>query len=209
VPISEQKTLVQSSATDADGAAFVAIGASAGGLRALTTVLRALPQDFPAPIAVVQHLDPRYRSLMAQILGRQTCLPVREATEGVEALPGCVYTAPPDHHLLVCADGTLTLTQSDLVHFVRPSVDLLFESVAHVFRERAVAVILTGSGTDGASGVAAIKRAGGTVIVQNEASAEFPGMPLAALRAASVDMVLPLDEIAPALRRVVGPRASR
>jgi two-component system chemotaxis response regulator CheB len=92
---------------------------------------------------------------------------------------------------------------------VRPSVDLLFDSLAHAFRERAVAIILTGSGTDGASGVAAIKRGGGTVIVQNEQSAEFPGMPAAAVRAASVDMVLPLEEIAPALQRVVGRRASR
>jgi two-component system chemotaxis response regulator CheB len=146
---------------------------------------------------------------MAQILGRRTPLCVREAAAGAQARPGYVYIAPPDHHLLIGADGVLALSRSDLVHFVRPSIDLLFESLAHSFREQAVAVILTGSGTDGASGVSAIKRMGGMVIVQNEASAEFPGMPRAALQTACVDLVLPLEDIAAALQRVVGPRASR
>jgi two-component system chemotaxis response regulator CheB len=168
-----------------------------------------LPADFPAPIAVVQHLDPRYRSLMAQILGRKTHLLVREAATGQRAEPGVVYVAPPDHHLLIEPDGAFVLTRSELVHFVRPSIDLLFESLAGAFRERAVAVILTGSGSDGAAGVSAIKRMGGTVIVQDEKSAEFSGMPMAAQQAAPVDLVLALEEIAPALRRVVGPRASR
>ena len=209
MPISEQKPLVATPVEPVGTRGFVAIGASAGGLHALTTVLCALPGDFPAPIAVVQHLDPRYRSLMAQILGRKTHLLVREAAMGVRAEPGLVYVAPPDHHLLIEPDGTFTLTRSELVHFVRPSIDLLFESLAGAFRERAVGVILTGSGSDGAAGVSAIKRMGGTVIVQDEKSAEFSGMPTAAQRAATVDLVLPLEEIAPALRRVVGPRAPR
>jgi two-component system, chemotaxis family, protein-glutamate methylesterase/glutaminase len=211
VPISaEQKSLVEQQPTPVAGAhGLVAIGASAGGLRALTAVLCALPGDFPAPIAIVQHLDPRYRSLVAQILGRQTPLAVREVVDGMQAQPGTVYVAPPDHHLLIAADGIFSLSQTEVVHFVRPSIDLLFESLATSFRERAVAVILTGSGSDGAAGVLAIKRMGGTVIVQNEESAEFSGMPAAALRAVSVDLVLPLEEIAPALRRVVGERTSR
>ncbi len=209
MPISEQKSLVATPSEPVGAGEFVAIGASAGGLHALTTVLCALPGDFPAPIAVVQHLDPRYRSLMAQILGRKTHLLVRDAAAGLHAKPGGVYVAPPDHHLLIEADGTFALTQSDLVHFVRPSIDMLFESLARSFRERAVAVILTGSGNDGAAGVSAIKHMGGTVIVQDERSAEFSGMPTAALRAAAVDLVLPLEEIAPALRRVTGPRAPR
>jgi two-component system chemotaxis response regulator CheB len=200
--LSEQKTVAVTPATVARIPGFIAIGASAGGLHALTTVLCALPGDFAAPIAVVQHLDPRYRSLIAQILGRRTALSVRQVVDGIQTQIGTVYVAPPDYHLLVNEDGTLSLTQTVPVHFVRPSVDLLFESLARSFRDRAVAVILTGSGTDGASGASAIKHMGGTVIAQDD-RAEFPAMPAAARAATAVDLVLPLEEIAPALQRLV------
>jgi two-component system chemotaxis response regulator CheB len=187
---------------------IVALAASAGGLNALSRVLGALPADFPAALVVVQHLDPRHRSLMAEILTRRTGLRVSEAREGERLQPGQAYIAPPDRHLLVNPDGSLTLTRTELVHFVRPSADLLFESVAAAYRERAIAVILSGSGTDGAMGVKAIKKMGGTVIVQDERTAEFPGMPLAAREAAAADFVLPLPEIAPALQTLVlGARA--
>jgi two-component system chemotaxis response regulator CheB len=207
--ISPQQLLVESSGVAEVGPGFVAIGTSAGGLRALQTVLCDLPGDFPAPIAVVQHLDPRAPSLMASILARRTALTVREARPGLLARPGHVYIARPDYHLLIKADGYLALSHTKCVKFVRPSVDLLFDSLACAYRERAVAVILTGSGTDGASGVAAIKRMGGIVIVQSEETAEFTGMPAAALRAASVDMVLPLNDVASALQRILGSRATR
>src|SRR5919197_4944657 len=98
----------------------VALASSAGGLRALTLVLAALPRDFPAAITVVQHLDPRHRSLMAEILNRRTAVPVREAEEGARLQPGTVYIAPPNKHLLVNPDGTLSLSSSELVHFLRP-----------------------------------------------------------------------------------------
>jgi two-component system chemotaxis response regulator CheB len=149
---------------------------------------------------VVQHLDPRHRSLMAEILARRTPLRVREAQEGDRLAAGVAYIAPPDRHLLVNPGGALTLTQTELVHFVRPSADLLFESVAGAYRERAIAVVLSGSGTDGSMGVKAIKKTGGTVIVQQISTSEFAGMPQAALDAAPCDFVLPLEEIAPALR---------
>jgi two-component system chemotaxis response regulator CheB len=188
------------------GAAFdiVAVAASAGGLTALTRVLGALPADFPASIVVVQHLDPRHRSLMADILSRHTRIAVKEAVAGEFVRPGVVYIAPPDRHLLVNPDGSLGLTQSELVHFVRPSADLLFESVAASFRERAIAVVLTGSGSDGAMGAKAVKEMGGTVIAQDEATSEFFAMPSAAIRTGAVDFVLPLDEIATALMTLVG-----
>jgi len=118
-------------------------------------------------------------------------------------VPGAVYIAPPDRHLLVNPDGTLSLSQSELVHFVRPSADLLFESVAASYRERAIAVVLTGTGSDGSMGVQAIKKMGGTVIAQNQQSAEFGGMPAAAVQSGAVDFVLPLDEIASALVTLV------
>ena len=182
---------------------IVALAASAGGLKALTDVLAALPPDFPAPLVVVQHLDPRHRSLMAEILGRRTRLNVREARDGDRLERGIAYIAPPNRHMLVNPDGTLSLSQSELVHFVRPSADLLFESAAASYRERAIAVVLSGSGRDGAMGVKAIKKTGGTVIVQDEKTSEFFGMPDAAQQTGMVDFVLPLHEIAPALETLL------
>ncbi|MFN2183134.1 MAG: chemotaxis protein CheB [Anaerolineae bacterium] len=179
------------------------MAASAGGLSALSQVLSGLPKDFPAPVAVVQHLDPRHRSLMAEILGKRTALEVRQAREGDDLQPGWVYIAPPDHHLLINGDGTLSLSRSELVHFVRPSADLLFDSMAASYGTRAIAVVLTGSGSDGEMGVRAVKEKGGTVIAQSEKSAEYFGMPGAAIATKSVDFVLALEEIAPALITLV------
>ena len=178
---------------------IVALTASAGGLNALSQVLAAIPRDFPAAIVVVQHLDPKHRSHMADILGKRTSLRVQQAQEGDPLVAGTAHIAPPDRHLLVNPDGTLSLSQTERVGFVRPSADVLFESIAASYRRRAIAVVLSGSGSDGARGVRAIKKAGGTVIAQDEKTAEFPGMPAAAVQTGSVDFVLPLDEIAPAL----------
>jgi len=177
----------------------VALAASAGGLAALNLVFAELPGDFPAALVVVQHLDPRHRSLMAEILGRRTRLRVKQAAEGDGLRPGTVFIAPPDRHLLVNPDGTLSLARTQLVHFVRPSADLLFESVAASYRERALAVVLTGTGIDGTMGVQAIKKMGGTVIAQDEPSSDFFGMPGAAIQTGTVDLILPLTGIAQAL----------
>jgi two-component system chemotaxis response regulator CheB len=187
------------------GATFdiVAMAASAGGLTALSDVLSSLPPDFPATIVVVQHLDPRHRSLMAEILDRRTKLKVKQATEGESLEAGTVYIAPPNRHMLINRDATVSLTQSELVHFVRPSADLLFESVAASYKERAICVILTGTGSDGSMGVRAIKKMGGTVVAQDKATSEFFGMPGAAIETGSVDFVLPLGEIASALVTLV------
>jgi two-component system chemotaxis response regulator CheB len=182
---------------------IVALAASAGGLTALSQVLAGLPADFPATLVVVQHLDPRHRSLMADILSRRTALRVKQAEEGDRLAPATVYIAPPNRHLLVNPDGSLSLSQSELVHFVRPSADLLFESVAASYRDRSIAVVLTGTGSDGVMGVQAIKKMGGTVIVQDEKTSEFFGMPGAAIQTGSVDFVLPLDEVASALVTLV------
>ncbi len=181
----------------------VAIAASAGGLNAINVVLANLPAMFPATIVVVQHLDPRHRSLMAEILARNTSLHVKQAEDGDIMQPSTVYIAPPDRHMLVNLNGTLALTQTELVHFVRPSADLLFESVAASHKERAIAVVLTGTGSDGSMGVQAIKKMGGTVICQDVNTAEFTGMPLAAMQSKCVDFSLPLDEIAAALVTLV------
>ena len=182
---------------------IVALTASAGGLAALSRVISMLPRDFPAAVVVVQHLDPRHRSLMADILARRTRLPVKEAEHGEHIRSATVYVAPPNSHLLVNPDGTLSLSQSELVHFVRPSADLLFESVAASYKDRAIAVVLTGTGMDGKMGVQAIKKMAGTVIVQAKETSEFFGMPDAAMQTGCVDFVLPIDEIADALIKLV------
>jgi two-component system chemotaxis response regulator CheB len=187
----------------AEGYAIVALAASAGGITALSRVLGELPVGFAVPVLVVQHLDPRHETVIAAVLGRRTKLPVKLAEPEERVQPGIVYIAPPNHHLLVTADGVLTLTSSELVHFVRPSADLLLESVAGAYGARALACVLTGTGRDGAMGIGAVKSRGGTVIVQDPASAEFPGMPDAAVANGPVDFVLPLDEIGSVIRGLV------
>jgi two-component system chemotaxis response regulator CheB len=189
------------------GPAFeiVAVASSAGGLAALTSLLSGLPASFPATVLLVQHLDPRHKSLLADMLSRSTELPVKMAEGGDRLTPGSVFVAPPNYHLLVDPGGTLSLTQSELIHFLRPSADILFESVASSFPGRAIAVVLSGTGSDGAKGVKAIKNTGGTVIAQDEDTSEFFGMPSAAIATGSVDIVLPLALIAPALVGLVQP----
>jgi two-component system chemotaxis response regulator CheB len=182
---------------------LVMLAASAGGLAALSEVLSALPADFPVPVVIVQHLDPRHRSLMAEILHRRTSLSVEEATDGAKLEVSTVYIAPPDEHLLVTSDGCLSLSHTDLVHFVRPSADLLFESGAGAFPGRVIGIVLTGSGSDANMGVRAIEQTGGTVIAQDPDTAEFSGMPQAAIDTGGVDFVLKLEEIGPALVALV------
>ncbi|MEH1774616.1 chemotaxis protein CheB [Nostoc sp.] len=182
---------------------IVAIAASAGGLTAIVKVLSTLRAEFPAAIAIVQHLAPGHPSFMAEILSRRTDITVKQAQEGDSLSPGMAYVAPPNRHLLVNGDGTLSLSQSELVNFLRPSADLLFESVAATYKDRAIAVVLSGTGSDGAMGVEAIKKMGGTVIVQDAKTAEFSGMPSAAIQTGNVDFILPLDEISSTLVTLV------
>ena len=176
----------------------VAMGASAGGLSALTQVLRVLPRNFPSSIVVVQHLSPGHKSWIANLLGRCTQLKVRQAEHGEILLPGTVYTAPPDEHLLV-GPGKIQLAHTQLVHFSRPSIDLLFESVAGTYGSRSVAVVLSGSGKDGSGGLRTIKEAGGVTLAQMPETAEFKPMPEAAIETGCVDFVLRLEEIGPKL----------
>jgi two-component system chemotaxis response regulator CheB len=177
----------------------VVVAASAGGISALSKLFSGLPADLPVPLVVVQHLDPRHRSLLAEVLARRTRLHVRQVRDGEKLEAGTIYIAPPDNHVLANSDGTIALSHSELVHFVRPSADLLFESAAGAYRDRVIAVVLTGTGSDGNMGVRAVKAVKGTVIAQDPADAEFDGMPKAAVSTGDVDFVLPLDEIPNAL----------
>lgn len=182
----------------------VAIGASAGGIEALHAVAAALPADFPVPILIVQHMDPRHKSLLAGLLGRRCRLRVKQAVNDEEMRGGTMYIAQPDMHLIVRA-GRLVLTDTKQVHFSRPSIDLLLQSVADTYGDRAIGVILSGSGVDGADGIRAIKAKGGTTLVQDPASAAHAGMPQAARATNCVDFTLPLEEIGLALASLVTP----
>jgi two-component system, chemotaxis family, protein-glutamate methylesterase/glutaminase len=192
----------------AEGGAFtkpvIGIATSAGGLSALSRLLSALPATLDAAILIVQHLDPARPSHLADILGRRTPLSVKQADSMDRLVTGAVFIAPPGAHILVDPEGAISLSQRPPVHFVRPAADRLFESIAGSFGARAVAVVLTGTGHDGATGAQAVKRAGGRVIVQDESTSEFFGMPKSAIDAGQVDLILPLDKIAPALVALCG-----
>lgn len=186
------------------GFGVVAIASSAGGIRALGTLLGALDPGLPVPVLVVQHLDRKHRSFIAEVLDRPSSLPVRLAQHHERIQPGTVYVAPPDRHLLVGPTGLLRLSEAKPVHFVRPSADLLFEAVSSAYGPRALACVLTGTGVDGAEGALKVKAQGGTVIAQDPETAEFAGMPQAAVASGAVDLVLGLEEIAEAIHELVG-----
>jgi two-component system chemotaxis response regulator CheB len=174
----------------------VGVGASAGGIAAIQEVLHGLPADFPASVVVVLHLMPDHTSYLAEVLARKSPLPVVQAEHGQSLEHGHVYVAPPDNHLTVGSDGRLALDQSPPVRFLRPSIDLFLSSLADSYDGRAVAVILSGAGGDGAVGVTRVKAAGGTVLAQEARSAEHDGMPEAAAATGAVDSILPLEQIA-------------
>lgn len=181
----------------------VALGASLGGLKVINEILSALPANFPAAIVVVQHLSPCYPSHMAGLLNRSTALSVKQAMPKDLLRSGTVYVAPPNHHLLVNPDSTLALSQSERVNFVRPSVDVLFESVAASLKERAIGVVLTGRGWDGRQGVRAVRAMGGVVLAQNGATCAAADMPENAIDTGCVDLVLSPNQISFALKTLV------
>ena len=189
-------------AQSANGFRLVVVASSAGGVQALMQLVADIPNDFQPSIVVVQHVDPRHRSLLVDILSRRSTLEVSSVEEGTRLAPGAIYVAPPGLHVLVNPDATLSLSRADLVHFVRPSADLLFESAAASFTDQVIAVVLTGTGQDGAGGTEAVKKMGGTVIVQDETTSAYFGMPGAAIATGCVDFILPLDEIGDALMKL-------
>lgn len=183
----------------------VAIAASRGGIQALSKVVSALPATFPVAIVVVQHVDPHSPNLLPGLLSRMTALKVKSAIAGDRLQAGTVYVAPPDWHVMVSAHGTIELSQTLPIHFSRPSVDVLFESLAEHIGSRSIAVILTGTGRDGADGIQQVKQKGGITIAQDPKTAEFFAMPQAAIATHAVDWVLPLDQIAATLIKLVQP----
>jgi len=174
------------------------IGASAGGIEALTRMLQPLPPDLPAAIGIVMHRNPSVAGYLDRVLGRATSLPLKEPTEGESIRPGHAYLAPRDFHLTV-ERGCWHLSRAAKVHFSRPAVDPLFISAARHGGNRAVGILLSGGGADGVEGFIAIKASGGLTIVQQPAEARYPSMPTSAIRDDSPDAVFRLEEIAAAI----------
>lgn len=174
---------------------LIAVGASWGGLHAVSTLLSALEPEGGAAVVVAQHRSPEAGEGLAGLLQERTQLVVRDADDKDTLEAGCVYLAPADYHLLVEHDGTLALSTEDRVQFARPSVDVLFESAAVAYRERCIGIVLTGLNEDGAAGLARIKELGGVAIVQDPRTAEQSEMPAAAIAATKADVILPLEEI--------------
>jgi two-component system chemotaxis response regulator CheB len=174
---------------------IVVVGASAGGAHSLAALLSGLPRGFPLPVVAVLHRGQDSTDTLTESLQRSSVLRVKEAQDKEPLVPGSVYLAPPDYHLLVEKDN-LGLSTEGPVHWARPSIDVLFESAADTWAERTIGVILTGANADGAQGLACIKRRGGLAVVQDPSEAQYRAMPDAAIAAAKVDRILPLKEIA-------------
>ena len=178
----------------------VVIGTSAGGINALGVILPALPAETPFPVVVVVHMPPREASPIVSVFKSRCEIGISEPRDKEDVTGGVAWFAPPNYHLLVESDHTFALSIEAPVNHCRPSIDALFESAASAYGRHLVAVVLTGANEDGAEGVAAVREAGGIVIVQDPATAEMPLMPRAASARAQPDAMGTLQEIAAVLR---------
>lgn len=183
----------------------ICIGASAGGIEALRTLVAGLPADFSAAVIVVLHTSSESPGILGNILDRAGALPAANAVDGERIQPGRIYVAPTDYHMLV-EPGLVRLTRGPKENRFRPAIDPLFRSAASVYGPLAVGVILTGNLDDGTAGLRAIKQLGGTTIVQDPEDALFPSMPRSALEHVPVDYCLPVAEIAGVLTRLARER---
>ena len=174
----------------------IVIGASAGGIEAIGTLLQALPSPYVPAVLVVLHVPPDKPSALPQLFGGRCRLPVREALDKESIERGTVYIAPPDYHLLVEPEKMLSLSKDAPVAFSRPSIDVTFESAAHAYGDRLLGVVLTGANSDGASGLATIRREGGRAWVQRPEEALARAMPAAAIEQAGADLILSLPDMA-------------
>src|SRR3954471_7113799 len=189
--------------TEGERPLLIVVGASAGGVEALTELVAELPAGLPAALAVVLHVAPSGTSVLPAILNRAGQLSARPARDGDAIEAGCIYVAPPDQHLVV-DDGRLGLRHGPRENGHRPAIDPLFATAAETFGPRVIGVVLTGTLDDGSSGLAAIKHHGGVAVVQDPDDALFSGMPASAIARVAVDHVVPLAALAPLLVSLVG-----
>jgi two-component system chemotaxis response regulator CheB len=183
---------------------LIVVAASSGGLEALGAIFSGLPADFPIPIAVVLHRTLQLPEILVDLLRARTPLRVKTAVPGERPRAGTIYVAPPDRHLVLTANRTFALRGGSLVHHTHSAADPLFASAASVYRDRVVAVVLSGGDVDGAAGAGAVGVAGGVVLVQDEATSRTFSMPAAAIATGQVDAVLPPGGIAAALISLAG-----
>lgn len=181
---------------------IIVIGASAGGIEALSRLFENLPKNTPASIFVVQHITPHGPDALPMILSNTTEMDVKNAEDGEKFERGVIYLAPPDNHLMI-ANGKLSVARGPKENLHRPSVDALFRSAAYAHGGRVISVILTGNMDDGSSGVWAVKACGGVCVAQDPGDAMYPDMPLNAIRYGNIDYVEPLNQIAPLLLRLL------
>ncbi len=182
----------------------VVIGASTGGMEAISIILSAMPPLFAAPIIIGQHVGPKSDNYIVKYFNGLCKIAVKEADEKERVVPGNVYVAPPNYHLLVEKDGTLSLTVDEKVNYARPSIDILFETAADSFKSSLIGVILTGANRDGSLGLKRIKEYGGIAIVQEPKTALADTMPKAAIDITNVDYILSVENIAKKLVEMVG-----
>ncbi len=180
------------------------MGVSTGGTVALREILPTLNGDLGVPIMIVQHVHPDSGNRFIRVLEEESMLDIKEAADSEPALPGVAYFAPPGLHLQVEKGGILSLSSDEPVNFARPSIDVLFESAAQVYRKGVIAVILTGANSDGSLGMKCVKERGGLTVVQDPATAEVDSMPRAAMRRARVDHIFPLESIGGFLNALLG-----
>ncbi|MBM7868167.1 PAS domain-containing protein [Heliobacterium gestii] len=173
----------------------LAIGASAGGLRAIQEVLNRLSPDQNLAVFIVQHLSPRYPSHLTAILKRTSLMDVKEAVQDEVICGGTIYVATPNHHLVLHGNRIHLDAESEKVKFARPSIDVLFESAAEAFGSRVIGVVLSGTGSDGSNGIISIKEHGGFTIAQDSSNSHYNAMPQNAINTGAIDFVLPLNEI--------------
>jgi two-component system chemotaxis response regulator CheB len=174
---------------------LVIIGGSSGSLDAILKILPELRADFAVPIVVVMHRNISSDSVLEEVLASRTHLKVVEAEEKEMITPGYIYIAPPDYHLLIEKDHTLSLDYSEKINYSRPSIDVSFESAAEIYRERLACIILSGANADGAKGVVYASNVGSKIIIQNPAEAIVPFMPEQAIEHTSINNVLSIREI--------------
>ena len=177
-----------------DTVRIVAIGASAGGLEALKEFFNNVPANCELSFVIIQHLSPDYKSLMAELLAKNTMLPIYEITNGMAVAPGCVYLIPPKKNMTIL-DGKLMLVNKPEGQDLNLPIDIFFRSLAQAYKEKAIAIILSGTGSDGTSGARTIKEVGGMVMVQDPEQAKFDGMPKSALNTGAVDYTLPVEQL--------------
>jgi two-component system chemotaxis response regulator CheB len=186
--------------------AILAIGSSTGGPKALFKLLAAIASDLTVPVVITQHLPATFTAILAEHVQKASHRPTKEAATGDVLQSGHIYVAPGDYHLTVVADGSvraIRLNQDPPENYCRPAVDPMFRSIARVYGSSALAVVLTGMGSDGREGGRVLVDAGGTMIVQDEATSVVWGMPGAVATAGLAAMVLPLDQIGPAVSRLI------